>query len=151
MQDFQRENLRSFKRSFEGQLRADIEDRCSLLPLELLKSPHSLGTQGSTSRAMGSPSLSHSPAVHCALECLTDVKMSLSLPLWSFHPGNQCLVVSTAGERGAVTHSGRPCRRIVQLCCPVNTGDCVAPRCPGWLLADTQSSRMDRVDFELST
>ena len=40
MQDFQCENLRSFEWSSEGQLRADIENQCSLLPLELLKSPH---------------------------------------------------------------------------------------------------------------
>lgn len=26
------------------------------------------------------------------------VEMGLSLPLWAFHPGNQCLAVSTAGE-----------------------------------------------------
>lgn len=100
---------------------------------------------------MGSPSLSHLPAIHCTLECLMHVEMGLSLPLWSFHPGNQCLAVSTAGEPRGVARSGRPCRRTVQLCCPVNIGDCVAPRCPGWLLAITQSSGMDKVDFELST
>ena len=82
---------------------------------------------------MGSPSLSHLPAIHCARQCLMHVERSPSLPLWSFHPGNQCLVVSTAGEGGGVTRSGRPCRRTAQLCCPENTGDCVAPRCLGWL------------------
>lgn len=47
---------------------------------------------------MGLSSLSHLPAIHCTLECLMGVEMGLSLPLWAFHPGNQCLAVSTAGE-----------------------------------------------------
>ena len=70
----------------------------------------------------------------------------LGLPSWEPVPcGVHCW------GAGGVARSGRPCRRTVQLCRPVNTGDCVAPRCLGWLLAITQSSGMDKVDFELST